>query len=301
VQHHLLLPETATRRDLSDPRTAANVAEAVGSITTLELLHALTEADSRATGPAAWSSWKQSLLTQLVQATADVIRHGPRESSTPRLTDDLVRLAAQVASDGETHVEHVSLGGVELLRVAGPDRAGLFAHMTGVLALHGLDVVGASAFTGADAVAIDEFRIAVSGGLEPDWTKVERDLRGALSGELDIDARLEQRLRQQSRRRRPMAAAAPRLEVLVSNEASDSTTVVEVRAPDAPIVLYRVAHALSVAGLDIRSAVVATLGHEVVDVFYVTRSTGDANSPSGHVPEGEFSEIKAAVRAALAG
>ena len=31
VQHHLLLPETATRRDLSDPRTAANVAEAVGS------------------------------------------------------------------------------------------------------------------------------------------------------------------------------------------------------------------------------------------------------------------------------
>ena len=77
-------------------------------------------------------------------------------------------------------------------------------------------------------------------------------------------------------------------------------TVVEVRAPDAPIVLYRVAHALSIAGLDIRSAVVATLGHEVVDVFYVTRSS-DANSPSGQVPEGEFSEIRAAVRSALAG
>ena len=301
VQHHLLLPETATRRDLSDPRTAANVAEAVGSVTTLELLHALTEADSRATGPAAWSSWKQSLLTQLVQTTADVIRHGRRESSTPRFSDDLTRLAALVTADGETHVEHVALGGVELLRVAGPDRTGLFAHMTGVLALHGLDVVGASAFTGADAVAIDEFRIAVSGGLEPDWAKVERDLRAALSGDLDIDARLEQRLRQQSRRRKPMAAAAPRLEVLVSNDASDSTTVVEVRAPDAPIVLYRVAHALSIAGLDIRSAVVATLGHEVVDVFYVTRASGDANSPSGHGPEGEFSEIRAAVRAALAG
>ena len=69
---------------------------------------------------------------------------------------------------------------------------------------------------------------------------------------------------------------------------------------DAPIVLYRVAHALSIAGLDIRSAVVATLGHEVVDVFYVTRSS-DANSPSGQVPEGEFSEIRAAVRSALAG
>ncbi|MEN9644309.1 MAG: hypothetical protein RL238_978 [Actinomycetota bacterium] len=301
VQHHLLLPETATRRDLSDPRTAANVAEAVGSITTLELLHALTVADSRATGPSAWSSWKQSLLTQLVEATSDVIRHGPQEATAPRLADGLAPLAALVAADGQMHVEHAATGGLQLLRVAGPDRAGLFAHMTGVLALHGLDVVGASAFTGADAVAIDEFRIAVSDGLEPDWAKVERDLRAALSGELDIDARLEQRLRQQSRRRRPMAAAAPRLEVLVSNDASDSTTVVEVRAPDAPIVLYRVAHALSGVGLDIRSAVVATLGHEVVDVFYVTRSAQDASSPSGQVPEGEFSEIRSAVRAALEG
>jgi [protein-PII] uridylyltransferase len=77
--------------------------------------------------------------------------------------------------------------------------------------------------------------------------------------------------------------------------------VVEVRAPDAPVVLYRVAHALSGTGLDIRSAVVATLGHEVVDVFYVLRSNGtpNADSPSGKVPEGEFELIRDAVRSAL--
>ena len=92
-----------------------------------------------------------------------------------------------------------------------------------------------------------------------------------------------------------MSAVPPRLEVLLSNDESDATTVVEVRAPDAPVVLYRVAHALSDAGLEIHSAVIATLGHEVVDVFYVT----NAKSPSGQVPEGDFDEVRAAVKAAL--
>lgn len=74
VALHLLLPETATRRDLSDPRTAQVVAEAVGDLGTLQLLRALTEADSKATGPAAWSAWKQSLLDELVTAAAGVLR-----------------------------------------------------------------------------------------------------------------------------------------------------------------------------------------------------------------------------------
>ncbi len=299
VRYHLLLPETATRRDLSDPRTAANVAEAVGTVTTLELLHALTEADSRATGPAAWSSWKQSLLDQLVQATSEVIRHGKAAAAPPAASADLARLADLVAGDGQLHVDIVRSGDVDLLRVANNDRAGFFALTAGVLALHGLDVVGAAAVTGTDGVAVDEFRIATSFGIEPDWKKVEHDLRGALAGELDIDARLEQRLKQQSRRRRAVSAVPPRLEVLVSNEASDSTTVIEVRAPDAPIVLYRVAHALSRFGLDIRSAVVATLGHEVVDVFYVLRSGPEAGAVPGKLPEHEFDAVRDAVRTAL--
>ena len=58
VEHHLLLPDIATRRDLSDPATMRYVAERVGSTDMLELLAALTEADSLATGPTAWGPWK---------------------------------------------------------------------------------------------------------------------------------------------------------------------------------------------------------------------------------------------------
>lgn len=297
VQHHLLLPETATRRDLSDPRTAANVAVAVGDLDTLFLLAALTEADSRATGPAAWSEWKKTLIGELVDLTAKVLRGaGP---PTLRTAPDarLSPYAHLVEGNGAVHIEHEAAGELDVLRIVSRDRTGLFAQIAGALALHGLDVVGASALTGADGVVVDEFRISRVPGSSPNWQKVEHDLRGTLTGDVDIDARLEQRLRSQSRRRRAVAATPPRLEVLVSNEASDSTTVVEVRAPDAPAVLYRLSHALSETGLDIRSAVVATLGHEVVDVFYVKTP----KSPSGQLPEGDFEQVKAAVRAALIG
>jgi [protein-PII] uridylyltransferase len=63
--------------------------------------------------------------------------------------------------------------------------------------------------------------------------------------------------------------------VLVTNDASESATMIDVRAPDAIGILYRLASQLSACGLDIRSAKVATLGHEVVDVFYVERPGSD--------------------------
>ena len=76
-----------------------------------------------------------------------------------------------------------------------------------------------------------------------------------------------------------------------------TTTVIEVRAPDAPATLYRLSHALTHLGLDVRSAVVATLGHEVVDVFYVKTP----KSPDGRIAVGDFEQVAAALKTALAG
>ena len=77
LRHHLLLPTAATRRDLDDPATVRAVAEAVGDRETLELLHALTEADAPATGPAAWGDWKAALVDDLVGRTAAVLGGAP--------------------------------------------------------------------------------------------------------------------------------------------------------------------------------------------------------------------------------
>ena len=83
VEHHLLLPDVATRRDLSDPATARAVADAVGSAEVLELLHALTEADAAATGPAAWSTWKAGLVGDLVRRTAALLAGTPPPAPVP--------------------------------------------------------------------------------------------------------------------------------------------------------------------------------------------------------------------------
>ena len=245
VQHHLLLPETATRRDLRDPRTAANVAEAVGDLATLELLHALTEADSRATGSGSVVDVEAVTARRAASATAtDVIRGEASPATVPRRVGHLAPPRAPWwRPTAAVHVEHDDQGDVDVLRIASRDRAGLFAHIAGVLAAartrRGRRSGGHRRRRSGRRRVPHLPRAAVTAQLA---AKVENDLRGAVSGEVDIDSSPRPA---PVARSQPSAASrvglAPRLEVLVSNEASDSTTVVEVRAPDAPAVLYGLA------------------------------------------------------------
>jgi len=76
VRWHLLLPSVATRRDIEDPSTAANVAEIVGDLDSLELLAALTESDARSTSSTAWSPWRAGLIKGLIDKTRAVLQDG---------------------------------------------------------------------------------------------------------------------------------------------------------------------------------------------------------------------------------
>ena len=99
VRQHLLLPDTATRRDLDDPTTIARVAQAVGNRLTLHLLAALTEADSRATGPSAWGPWKAGLVADLVERT-DRMLQGETEPTPPdRIVTSNQELMAEVRAE----------------------------------------------------------------------------------------------------------------------------------------------------------------------------------------------------------
>ena len=62
--------------------------------------------------------------------------------------------------------------------------------------------------------------------------------------------------------------------VTLIDDASQTATVVEVRARDAPGLLWRIGRALGECGLDVRAARVETLGGEAVDVFYVVGGDG---------------------------
>ena len=255
VEHHLLLPDAATRRDLDDPATAKAVADAVRSLEVLELLHALTEADSSATGPAAWSGWKGQLVGELVRRAGALLEGRPAPSPallTPAQEEVVARGEFALEADGET------------VLVVAPDRPGLLSLAAGVLALHRLDVRAASGFArGATAVTL--YRVTPRFGALPDWTVVREDLRHAVDGTLPLEERLVAREAAYSR---PDRVAAPSTVRLV-DDASETATVVEVRAPDELGVLHRIAHVLEAHGLDVRSAHVSTLGADVVDAFYV--------------------------------
>jgi [protein-PII] uridylyltransferase len=270
VRHHLLLPDVATRRDLDDPATIDAVAEAVGSVTFLDLLHTLTEADSLATGSSAWSPWKAELVEELVErvrmrlGATDGIDGGP-ERRAPFPTADILALMGA----GETAVV---VDGPRIV-VINHDRPGTFARLAGVLALHGVDVLGARAHSDEQGMAASLFRTA-DAVRHVDWTAVEADIRRALAGELALSARLAERARTYRRRRRPAAASVLSPSVDFIDGASSNATVIEVRAPDSIGLLHRVATALAEMGLDIRHATVQTIGPSVVDSFYVRTSEG---------------------------
>jgi len=267
VRHHLLLPQTATRRDLDDPVTVAQVAEAVRGRPLLELLHALAIADGQATGPAAWNDWKAGLVSELVRRVAAALGGEPPPAAVP-LRADQVALAA----GGEPAV---MMHGSEVTVVA-PDRPGLLWQAAGVLASHRLAVRSANATSCGD-MAVTAFTVAHLYGDPPDASLVTGDLRRALTGQLDVAQRLHQR---EQVVLRPAAGPAPPTVTLV-DDASDTATVVEVRAHDAPGLLWRVGRALGECGLDVRAARVETLGAEAVDVFYVVDASGQPVKDAG--------------------
>jgi [protein-PII] uridylyltransferase len=266
VRHHLLLADTATRRDVSDAATIATVARAVGDRDTLEALAALTEADSRATGDTAWTPWKARLVVELVWrvgAALEGSRPEPSGFPTPAHQQLLREAQGQLLVRAED----------PRVTVVAPDRPGLFARVAGTLAIHGLDVLAADVWSGDGGVALEEFHVEHALGGAVDWARFEADLQRALDGRLDLDAAVAERARTYPARA-PQTAAPARPRVIIDREASDRATVVEVRAPDGVGVLYRITRAIAALDLDIRTARIATLGHEVVDSFYLRDASG---------------------------
>lgn len=294
VRHHLLLIETATRRDLDDPATVASVASVVGSPGTLELLHALTEADALATGPAAWSSWRGSLVADLVGRVAAVLAGDtPAEPDQAAPSAEQERLAIEALRTGEPvlalHAQPEAPAedggpepvGVELL-IALPDQPGVLPAVAGVLALHRLTVRAADlraielpSEVGDGAVLVLNWRVAAEYGSLPQASRLRADLVRALDGSLDIRGRLAEREAAYPRRR---GVKAPPPRVTVAAAGSRLATVIEVRAHDAPGLLHRIGRALEGAAVRVRSAHVSTLGANAVDTLYVT---DEAGSPLG--------------------
>ncbi|HEX2297462.1 MAG TPA: HD domain-containing protein, partial [Pseudonocardiaceae bacterium] len=283
VRHHLLLPHTATRRDLEDPATAQRVVDTLdGDQTVLELLVALAEADSLATGPGVWSEWRAALVFDLAERCRAVLAGRPIPAPEP-VSDEHRLLAEQVAQMGSVHVsadQDAGPGAATMITIVTPGRPGVLALAAGVLALHSLQVHSAAIrvveLDSGQTAAVDTFTVSPRFGRAPDAALLRQDLIRALDGSLRLADRLAAKERDYGESADP---ATPSIDagakVLWFDDEATGAVVLELRATDRIGLLYRVAAALEGSGTTVHWARVVTWGSSVVDSFGLTCPGGD--------------------------
>ena len=285
VAHHLLLAEAATRRDPEDPATVATIADAVGTSDVLDLLHALTKADSRASAPGVWSDWKSRLVDELVVRTRASLAGEPIEQPEP-----LAKLHPELLeSNGTTIVPTQAPDGVRIL-IATDDRIGLLSTVAGALSLLRLDVRAARVET-LQGRALQSWMTVPTYGEAPADELLLHEIRQAITGVTDLEAKFSVKARTLPVRR-GFVPPPPVVRFLAG--ASERADVLEVRAHDAPALLWKVTNALAHVNVDVAGARVATLGSEVIDVLYVSDADGSRLS------EHRRAEAVEAIRGVLA-
>jgi len=311
VREHLLLSDSATRRNVEDEDLVLRVAARVGTPERLAMLYLLTVADANATGPSACSPWRMRLVRDLVSnvdAMLDGRTIGGRAARLEQAEDRIREaLSGRPAQDVEAFLRSVPAAylqwvrppdaavhadlmkgapeptevrsdvrpgrtpGTYLITVVARDRLGLLADIAGSLSVSGLAILGAHAFTSERGVALDEFE--VRGAFEPNVSPERWDRFRSILQEAVDGADVGHRLRA-IRARYPPPAVTIRPNVRIDQETSQLSTIVEVEGPDRIGLLFDLAKALSELRLDVHLARVATYGPRVVDVFYVTDEAG---------------------------
>jgi [protein-PII] uridylyltransferase len=317
VEHHLILAETALKRDLMDEKPILNCAVTTGDRERLKMLFLLTVADSLATGPGAWSAWKASLLKELYDKVDRMLLRGDWQGEnlqqrSQQVQKEVLDLAGDALErekmgqwldrlsfryllsqpidaivrhyqmekdlDGRPLVmeTHQTDGEMWQLTVATRDRPGLFAIITGVLWLRGLNILSADIFTRESGVALDVLLVERlpdplhAGEL---WDRIQHDLGRSLADRSYLNELLAER-------RRPsllQQKSAPRKEdkVVIDEEASDFYTIIEVYTWDRPGVLHAITNTFFELEVSIQLAKISTPGAQVADIFYVTDMSGN--------------------------
>jgi [protein-PII] uridylyltransferase len=252
----------------------------------LDVLHALTEADSLATGPGVWSDWKASLVGDLVRRSRMAMNGQALPQADP-LEPEYIALAA----DRKVHVE-LRPGKDQRLHhavVIAPDQRGLLSKAAGVLTLNSLRVHSAS-INIEDGVAISEFVVSPHFGSPPAAGLLRQQLIRALGGQTDVLDTLVQR--SADAKPKPVGDAPTAVPVHNSSapprilwfEGTPGRLIIEIRANDRPGLLALLTGALERSGVDIDWAKVSTRGSMVDDVFCIALPAHSAAAKASGEP-----------------
>lgn len=219
------------------------------------------------------------------RAVLSFVEHAPLRYLARRTTDDVLRdarLVQSLAGPGAPGRFAFSVGvgpaeGTWLVDVVTRDRPGLFASLSGALALVGVAALSAEAFCDRSGIALDTFVVtsATRATVESEtWNALERILGGVLSGTFDLETRLAER-----RKHYPSDAATCPIASVEIGPRTMFTTRVRVRTADRVGLLHDLARAIASHDLDIRRAVVTTVSGVASDVFEIADAEGAPPDP----------------------
>jgi [protein-PII] uridylyltransferase len=187
-------------------------------------------------------------------------------------------------------VSHSERDGLHEFTFCTHDQPYRLSQLCGVLAVNDFNIFHAYAFTRADGTVIDVFLVedltAENGGAaaedrpprtDPAFARriesIQRDIESVIAGDLDLDAATARHAKRWRRARQPGIPAPAN--VKFENDLSGDFTIIDVFAPDAPGLLFRITRALSREGLTISRARISTEADRAIDSFYVGDESGN--------------------------
>jgi len=308
VRYHLLMSDTAQKRDIADPRTVRDFAKAVKTVDRLNLLTILTVCDIRGVGPATWNNWKAVLIRALHGQTKLVLEDGMEAITRENRGTKAKKLLREELSDWPSkdlkketarHYEpywqglHITAHKVfaDLLRdipdnevridlhpdddrdatrvcFAMADHPGIFSRMCGALALVGANIVDARTFTSKDGYATAAFWIQDAEDKPYEAARLPR-LRKMIERTLAGEVVTTEAIKSRDVIKKRERAFKVPTTILFDNEGSEIYTIIEVDTRDRAGLLFDLTRTLANSNVYIASAVIATFGEQVVDTFYV--------------------------------
>ena len=303
VLNHLVMEQTAFRRDISLLETIELFCKKIKDVETLNSLYLLTYADLYAVHPTVWSEWKRTLLSKLYKKALDYFNGYYNKDVTLENTDlfddlrkvhsenkaksslAMLPISYQHEFDSRQISDHISIGEKikteivsvnykslfnfsEVTIITG-DRKYLLSDICAVFAVNNVSIFEAKIYTRTDGIAIDYFHVVSSKEkkpLSPETIKeLNKDFLKVLKNEIEIKDLFERHKRRWKWKYKVVSDIPIRIEF----DESKDFSIIDITGSDILGLLHSITRALSKCNLVISTAKISTKEDGLIDSFYV--------------------------------